>query len=471
MKIADTLNKEYLSIKLYKYIASFVLTAIMGLFIVVTGDSMAFAGDKYLVAVVFSLIYFLAMIILSTIKDIELFPYLCLGAGLAALVYARVGMLSFISLDYYNFIEKWLASMHVMSFKSALTTEIGDYNLPYLYFLAVLSRFSKGWMIVVKAFSCVFDVILAYYVLKFAQLKIKNTKILALVFVLTLAIPTVFLNSACWAQCDVIYSTFCVASLYYAFTKKGTASMIMFALAFSFKLQAIFIIPILLICFIIGYIDWYKLIIVPLVYVVMMFPAMLCGRGLAESLFIYFRQASQTQYKQMTLNASSVWTLMPNISYDDFKWAGIMLAGLSAVFLLYLFYIYKDRIGVYELLLGAYLSAVLLPFFLPSMHDRYFFIADILSVCIFLFNTKRWYVPLVTIFASFTTYAIFLCNDLTIFDLKPYTIALMVVIIIMTLELINSLKNKKPVTESIELNVTQENVIEDNIAQSNTAEE
>ena len=223
--------------------------------------------------------------------------------------------------------------------------------------------------------------------------------------------------------------------------------MIMFALAFSFKLQAVFILPILLVCFILGYIDWYKLIIVPLIYVVLMLPAIICGRGIADSLFIYFRQASQSQYQKMTLNAPSIWTLLPEASYETFKWSGIMLAGFSAVVLIYLFYTYKDRVGIKELVTGAYLSAVLLPFFLPTMHDRYFFIADILSVCVFLYNTKRWYVPLVTVFASFASYAVFLLNNPQVYELKPYTLALMIVIIVVSLDLIKSLKNGKPVVK------------------------
>ena len=286
--------------------------------------------------------------------------------------------------------------------------------------------------------------------MKIASLKIVNTKIHALVFVFTLAIPTVLLNSAYWGQCDAIYSAFCLGSLYYAFTKKGTASMIMFGFAFAFKLQSIFILPILLVCFILGYIDWYKLIIVPLVYAVLMLPAIFCGRGFVDSMFIYFRQASQTQYKEMTLNATSIWTLLPNISYDTFKWVGIMLAGLVAVSILYLFYIYKDRIEVKDLLIGAYISAVALPFFLPSMHDRYFFIADILSVCVFLFNTKKWYIPLVTIFASFSSYMNFLSNDANTYNLRLFTLALMIVVTVVSLDFIKSLTNRKPVTKAIE---------------------
>ena len=143
MKISETLNREYFSVKLYKYIISVVLAVVMGVFILVTGKGMAISNDLALVSVTFSLIYLVAMLVISRIKDIELLPFLFIGAGAAAMIYARVSMLPFVSLDYYNFIEKWIASMSNMSVSNALTTEIGDYNLPYLYFLAILSRFAK----------------------------------------------------------------------------------------------------------------------------------------------------------------------------------------------------------------------------------------------------------------------------------------------------------------------------------------
>lgn len=445
MKANEALKKEFFGIELYKYILSAVLALVMGGFIHMFSTSMSIYEDVSLIAVLFSLIYFVALLFISKLKDVELFPYLMISAGVAATVVARVSMLSEVSLDYYNFISVWLESMKNMSISEALTTEIGDYNLPYLYFLAVLSRAKGGWLVCVKAFSCIFDVILAYYVMKIAEFKVKNTKILGLIFVLTLALPTVLLNSGFWGQCDSIYGAFCIASIYYAFAEKGTKSMVMFALAFSFKLQAIFIIPILLVCFILQKIDWYKLVIVPIVYLLCMLPAIAFGRGVYASLFVYIRQASQVQYQQMTLNAPSIWMFMENGSYETLKWVGIMLAALVALAFVYLCYIYADRLEIPELVTVAYLTALALPYFLPSMHDRYFFIADVLSVLVFVYDRKKWYVPLVTVFASFASYAIFLINVAGLYNLRLYAMALLVVMVVVTKDFVENLRAKTPV--------------------------
>ncbi len=447
MKLSKTLSKEYFSVELYKYIASVLLACVMGIFIsaVMFKDSILSKADSVLIPVIFSLIYFVSILVISRLKNINLIDFLVISAGLAAVVVCRVSMLQMVSMDYHNFIRKWLESMSNISFSSALSTKIGDYNLPYLYFLAILSRFKDGWLVCVKALSCVFDVILAYYVMKIASLKVKSSRINAFIFVLTLALPTVLLNSASWGQCDSIYGAFCIGSIYYAFTNKGTKSMVMFALAFAFKLQAIFIIPILLVCFILQKIDWYKLLIVPIVYIACMFPAIVCGRGLYESLFVYVDQASQTQYQKMTLNATSIWTLFEDGAYSTYKWVGIMLAALVALVYVYLCYVYADRIETKELVIVAYLTALALPFFLPSMHDRYFFIADVLSVLVFVYDRRKWYVPLVTVLASFATYAVFLINVAGLYNLKVFTVALMVVMIILTKELFENLSAKAPV--------------------------
>lgn len=451
VKNKEILAKEYFSIELYKYIVSAGLSLIMGGFILVFSQPLSLFENTGLIAVTFSLIYFVALLFISRLKNIDFISYLMICAFVAAVIVARVSMLPAVSMDYHNFIHKWLISMSQMSFSSAVTTEIGDYNLPYLYFLVILSRFRYGWMVVVKAFSCIFDVILAYYVMKIASLKINNNKILALVFALTLAIPTVLLNGAFWGQCDSIYGAMCIASIYYALCDKGTKSIVMFSLAFAFKLQAIFIIPFLLICFILQKIKWYKLLIVPIIYILCMMPAIFLGRGLIDSLFVYVRQASQSQYAMLTLNAPSVWMLFEDGSYQVLKWVGIMLAAVVSLAFVYLCYIYADRLETPQLVTVAYLTAFALPFFLPSMHERYFFIADVLSVLVFIYDRKKWYVPLVTVLASFAAYAIFLIIDAEYYNLRIFAVALLVVFVVVTKDFVEDLRTKEPVREFVPL--------------------
>jgi hypothetical protein len=53
---------------------------------------------------------------------------------------------------------------------------------------------------------------------------------------------------------------------------------------------------------------------------------------------------------------------------------------------------------------AALLSALMPPFLLPGMHERYFFAADVLSVLYAFYDPRRWYVAVLIQFASAFSY-------------------------------------------------------------------
>jgi len=53
------------------------------------------------------------------------------------------------------------------------------------------------------------------------------------------------MNSGVWGQCDSIYATFCAASLVSLVRGRPWAASAWFGVAFAFKLQAIFLLPVL----------------------------------------------------------------------------------------------------------------------------------------------------------------------------------------------------------------------------------
>ena len=56
----------------------------------------------------------------------------------------------------------------------------------------------------------------------------------------------------------------------------------------------------------------------------------------------------------------------------------------------------------------ALIGALMIPFLLPRMHERYFFAADIMALVYFFYNKKRWYVPIIVIYNSYVVYAYYL---------------------------------------------------------------
>ena len=68
-----------------------------------------------------------------------------------------------------------------------------------------------------------------------------------------------------------------------------------------------------------------------------------------------------------------------------------------------------------EAVLFSLVSAVALPFFLPHMHERYFYMADVLSIVYATMRPSRWYLPVLIIGASFFSYMAFLSSSIPLF--------------------------------------------------------
>ena len=428
-------------------LVSSFLAVIMLIFIIFTGPKLGLTGtDITLCAVYFAVFYFAGLLTFFSQKgtgkmDIVLF----FGAGLAAVVYVRTALMYYQSRDYNIFLSQWLSQMRQYSGISALAADIGDYTAPYRCFLFILSRFNGNDMMLIKMFSMCFDLVGAYYMMKLVELRNKNVSVKALAFLLTLAAPTVFLNSAMWGQCDMIYAAFCLASLYYALTDRSRLSVIMFSVAFAFKLQAVFFLPALGLLVLIRKVRWRDLLWFPAVQVIAALPCVLAGQNIVKALTVYLHQTGE--YSDMHLNAPSIWRFIgdnKNVNSSNFGMLAIMLTGLAVLAVIYLCYANIKKLDDRRLVNAAFIMSLMIPFLLPRMHDRYFFLADVMSILYFFYNKKRWYVPCGVIFASYVSYAHYLIQMSDINQLITAAV-LLVILAICLRELVDELLNAKEV--------------------------
>lgn len=364
------------------------------------------AADNIFAALLFSLLYLAVLAVFAFDKKAEDLPLLFVAASAAALIVMRVALLCKLAPDYHNFLSGWIEQMRGLSVGEAMREKIGDYNMPYLYFLLTVSRIDIDAQLLIKWFSCCFDFVTAFFVMKTVALKTENRLIHHLSFLLTLALPTVLLNSAYLSQCDAILAAFCAATLYYSLKGDGVKAVIAFSLGFSLKLQAIFILPAVIVCFIAKKFKLWHIALFPATFFVTLLPAIFAGRGLIDCVRIYFDQASQ--YPALTLSAPNIWMLFGNVDFKPFNTLGIMLCGMALMVLLYICYTYRAKIDNQALVELFYISVLLLPFLLPRMHERYFYLADVLSVAVFFYDRRRWYVPLITVLSSLNAYFCFL---------------------------------------------------------------
>ena len=361
--------------------------------------------------------------------------------GLMAL---RGTLLYFQSGDYVSYLGPWVAALRELSVRGALSANVGNYNMPYMYILLIISRIDFPPLILMKFASMFFDVILAYFVMKLAALRTESLHLRLAAFIGALAIPTVILNSAMWAQSDSIYAAFAMGAIYFGLSNKSRRAYLFLGLAFSFKMQALFVLPLFFVFILKGKVRLRDVWIFPVTFLGALLPALLAGMPPGDALVMYFVQFDY--YSMLNVNAVNIWRLVGWVHEGQFITAGLFLAGTALTALLYFIYVNREKItktGDYVYM--AYLFAAILPFLLPKMHDRFLFMADVLSLLVFAYNRKRWFVPLVTISASYVAYAWYLMGQVTVIDYLYMAIALGVVILVVLKDFVERVYGGKEV--------------------------
>ena len=107
---------------------------------------------------------------------------------------------------------------------------------------------------------------------------------------------------------------------------------------------------------------------------------------------IYFRQSGQ--YEQLTINAPSLYQWIPNRYHN---WYPLGIAFTILVVLIVAYFVYKNRVDITSdlLIYLATFSTLIMPFFLPRMHDRYFFPASVIAIVLAFRLPKYWYVAMI----------------------------------------------------------------------------
>jgi len=312
------------------------------------------------------------------------------------------------TLDYQNFLTKWVQRLREQGGFAGLRYQIGNYNVPYLYFLALFSYSSIRDLYLIKLLSILFDVVLAWGALRLTRLFTdKPAKILGAFFV-TLFLPTVVLNGAYWGQCDSIYVAFAVWSLYFALDDKPIASVCFIALSFAFKLQAVFLMPAFLLFLFARKMKWWQLLFFPVTYVVTILPAVLLGRPFKSTLLFYLDEATSAG-GGLNYNSASVFAFFRGEqNTEQLARLGIAAAFVFLLLLYVVCFLLRKRLDNRALLTAALLIAVAVPYLLPHMHDRYFFLADVLSAAFAFQFVTLIHVPVCVSFASLMGYHAYL---------------------------------------------------------------
>lgn len=333
-------------------------------------------------------------------------------APIGAAMLARALCLDYASGDYNTFLEHWYTYFKLNGGFSAIAGSVGDYNVPYLYFIAAASYLSVPDLYLYKLFSILWDVLLAWGCLRLVRSLTRERQGSAaplMAFGAALLLPTVVLNGAYWGQCDAIYGALCIHAAALALEGKNKTSVALMGAAFAFKLQAVFLLPLWGVLWLAGRVKFRQLWVFPLAYLAMIAPALALGKPLADIVGVYFKQMGE--YPRLTLNAPSVYQFLPYGAELNEKLAsrlGIAAAAVLVLALLGLGFWLRDRLDRDTAMTIAVVLCVGVPFLLPHMHERYFFLADMFTLCWACANVRRLPGAVLACGASLASYCVYL---------------------------------------------------------------
>lgn len=297
----------------------------------------------------------------------------------------RLYGLDFHSGDYDGYLRPWYDTIKANGGFSGLSQQVGNYSVLYQVCIAVMTYLPIHPLTAYKGLSVLFDYLLAACA-GFIIYDISNKdKVKAAAgYSCVLMFPSVFFNSAYWAQCDSIYSFFSLMSVLCIIKKRDLGAILCAAMAFQFKLQSVFLFPFLFIYYIVSRrFSILYFLLIPLLGVPI---CLLCGRAPFDLLNIYFEQTGQ--HTGMALTFPSIWNLISDNYYVYGRTA--VLVAITALGLGILLVMRAkpefNKATVLDLAIWSVWTCVM---FLPNMHERYAFFLNILVLIVAIADTKR----------------------------------------------------------------------------------
>ncbi|MCL4180015.1 MAG: glycosyltransferase family 39 protein [Verrucomicrobia bacterium] len=339
--------------------------------------------------------------------------------GVTGSLLLRLSVLDFESGDYRQFLSNWYDQFVERGRWNALADDFSSYPPLYLYCLSLSTFLPLPKLYAIKLISILADYVAAWFVYKLVRGRRPEGSMPCVAAIATLFLPTVWFNSAVWGQCDAMFTAALLGTVYYLIAERPLAGMVAFGLACSLKPQAIFLVPFLGGWFFRQGMPWRWVAVPPLVYGVCGLPSILAGKPILQVLSHWGRQQN---YPVLTMGATNWYQWISNDYFGVFYNAGIVLTIVGTALLILTMQMpsLMDRPAWF--VTTALVSVLMVPYFLPGMHERYFFAADLFALVYAFFVTRGWVVAVLVQFCSFFTYLPYL------FEMEPLPRPLLAVV-------------------------------------------
>ncbi|MCR4588551.1 MAG: hypothetical protein K5682_09105, partial [Lachnospiraceae bacterium] len=293
------------------------------------------------------------------------------------------------SADLEQCLTVWMDELSAGNGLSGLSNYTGDYNMPYVTVLWIIAHLPFPRIICLKLFSAVFDFVGAIAAATLVSHFYKERFLLT--YTLIYLSPITMVNSAWWGQCDMIYVAFLLLMILCLMKEKPMAAFVFLGCAFSFKLQAILILPFVLIHY------WktkkysaVHFLLVPAVMVILCIPAIIAGYSPLVAFTVYARQTGR--YPYLFITYPNIWTFFAEAPYYRYQYAGI--AAMLIILGIFAYYVISRKQSVPNKKWVTYIlfTVAVSMAFLPCMHERYGYFLEVIAIVYAILNPSKWWV-------------------------------------------------------------------------------
>ena len=334
----------------------------------------------------------------------------------------RVVFLPFQSSDFISQQLYWHGQLAGKGL-DALSICVSDFSPLYSTVFALLCQTNLSVQFITKIIPATIDFILAMTALLIYHEVTDGKSTLrerVIIYGAVLFNPLLILNASCWGQFDSIYTAFILLCIYvlircikHRAKYGGDLAMIFLGIAYSLKYQTVFIMPITLFIWLVQKDKILKIsqkIWIPAVYFLTCVPLLIKGHPLKELLGFYIRQAKHVD-SALTVRYPNFYTFVGLFSKEPPAYMATVGMILTCVLLVsFYLYIFFKRIQLDSLLLLKISVLVILTmaFFLPFMHERYAFVAEMIIVILAMLDKNYFVYSATTIIVTLFEYVRFL---------------------------------------------------------------
>lgn len=307
---------------------------------------------------------------------------------LAAASLLHLAFWHIVAADMSAYLLPWFGHIVRTGPIAAFAVPFSNYTPPYLYLLALVSPFAPfvPWITLIKLISVAGTAALALAVRHLLiRLDVPQPERgAALVFLL----PSVAINASLLGQADMFWAAPCVMAIAAALDRRHAAMLLWCGVALSFKAQAVLIAPFFIALLIHRRVPARLWLLTPIATAAMMIPAMLVGWPPGNLLAIYALQS--TTFADLSRNAPNIWSIVDLLPRgEDMPLLGLAFTAAIGAIAAYIARFSAQPLHGRVLIAAALLAVLVTAGLLPNMHERCFYLADIVALVLAIMAGDR----------------------------------------------------------------------------------